>query len=143
MLIYVYKGREMLRRLKKLLGIGYRVLLGDDELLLLYFLENKALECIEDCKKMGIGDIEELENLIFHIHMYYEIPKALMEVKYSHLGNSLKEIIKKCNSPKCPKPLISEYVNFFTDIEIQRALERDIIFDLAKNLTFGFVIKPY
>ena len=106
-------------------------------MLILYLLEDKALRSIEVCYKFNIGDTEDLENLIFHIRSYRGIPRALIETKYPKLANvglkSLKKALKSLNPD-----LMEEYCDFITEVEKQRAVERDYIFDCAKSLTFGF-----
>lgn len=128
----------MLKRFIKLLGI-IRYFFEDEDTLTLYLLEKKAQECMRDCEKLSISNIEELEDLVFHIRTYLEIPRALVETKYPQFRNvSVQKIIKKFKQDKTTPKEIEKYGDFLIEVETHRSLERDIIFDHAKFLPFGF-----
>ena len=128
----------MLRKIKKLCTL-IKYFFVDEDSLFLYLLEQKAYECLKDCYKLDIGFTEELEDLIFHIKTYREIPTALAEIKYPQfVGISVQDVIKKYKSKRLDMKQVDMYGHYLVEIEEQRALERDLIFDHAKILTFGF-----
>ena len=128
----------MFRQIKKLWNI-IKYFYKDEDNLLLHLMEMKANECLEDCTALEVADVEELEDMLFHIKIYYEIPKALIETKYPEFeGENMSNIIRKFKEGIMTLDDVDMYADFLTDVENQRALERDIIFDQAKILTFGF-----
>ena len=81
----------------------------------------------------------EIEDLIFHIKSYREIPKIIEETRYPEFkGMGIKEIVRRYKFKKLSLEEISKYGNFLVEVEEQRAVERDFIFEHAKILTFGF-----
>lgn len=128
----------MLRKIKKLLAI-LKYFFQDEDNLLLHLMEMKAYESLEDCATMEISTTEELEDLIFHIRSYYDIPLYLAETKYPKLKSlNAQEIVKNYKDEKINEEDVMEFAEFLADVEKQRAVERDIIFEHAKILTFGF-----
>ena len=128
----------MLRKIKKLWGI-IKYFFEDEDTLFLYLLKMKALECTNDCNKLEVRNTEELEDLIFHINTYIDIPVALTETLYPEFKDtSVQDVIKRFKNNKISLEEIEKYGDFLVDIETHRALERDLIFDHAKNLPFGF-----
>ena len=128
----------MFRKIKKLWGI-VRYFFEDEDTLLLYLLKVKAYECMNDCCRLEVSSTEELEDLVLHINSYLEVPTALVETKYPDFrGTSIQDVIKKFKGKKMSIREINTYGDFLVDVETQRAVERDIIFDHAKCLPFGF-----
>lgn len=128
----------MLRKIKKFWAI-LKYFFTDEENLFLYLLEIKAFECLEDCYKLDISSTEELEDLIFHIRSYREVPNVIAEIKYPEFKDmTIKDIVKKYKDKKADLEEINRYGDFLIEVEEQRAVERDFMFDLAKSLTFGF-----
>ena len=128
----------MFKRLKKLWSI-IKYFYEDEDLLFLYLLKDKALKCMEDCATLDVSSIEELEDIIFHINTYFNIPSALIEIKYQEFRNlSVQDVIRKFKKNKLSIKEVQKYGDFLIDVETQRMLERDIIFDHAKSLPFGF-----
>ena len=128
----------MLRKIKKLCSI-IKYYFEDEDMLFLYLLKAKACECMNDCYKLEVSNIEELEDLIFHINTYTEIPKALAEIKYPTFNDvSVQNVIRRFKENKLSIKEIEDYGDYLIDIETHRAIERDIIFDHAKKLPFGF-----
>lgn len=128
----------MLRKIKKLWNI-IKYFFEDEDMLFMYLLELKALECTKDCYNLEIRSTEELEDLLFHIKTYKEIPQTLIETKYFNFKNtSVKDIIRKFKEDKISLEEIERYGDFLIDVETGRAVERDLIFDHAKKLPFGF-----
>ena len=130
----------MLGRIKKLFKILYYYFTDSDNLLL-YLLEIKAYEVLNGCYKLSVKSTEEIEDLIFHIRTYLEIPRILLSTRYPEfrgLDINIKSLLKKYKEKKLSDVEISLYEEYFLDIEKQRAVERDFIFESAKVLTFGF-----
>ena len=71
--------------------------------------------------KIGIGSTEEIQDLIFHIDSYLDLPNMLRKTVYEpYLKNGEK---------------LDEY---FEELEKARAVEREYIFELMKKLPIGF-----
>ena len=89
--------------------------------LILYLIKVEAQEHLKTFYKMGIGNVEDIEDLIYHIDSYIEIPKVLQSTTYAgylEKGEKLDE--------------------YFEDLETHRAVERDYIFEALKRLPIGF-----
>lgn len=128
----------MLGRIKKLVTI-LRYFCIDSDNLLLYLMQIKAYEVLKGCYDLSISNTEDLEDLIFHIRTYLEIPEVLMELKYPELkGLKIGKILKKYKKKKLNKGEALRFTRYLMDVEKQRAIERDFIFEHAKVLTFGF-----
>lgn len=128
----------MFEKTKRLLGI-IKYFYKDEDTLFLYLLEKKALESMEDCAKLEVSTTEELEDLLFHINIYKEVPFALTETKYPKFkGLDVQDIIRKFKKDEMTLKEIEDYGDYLVEVETQRAVERDIIFDHAKVLPFGF-----
>lgn len=128
----------MLRKIKKLF-ILLRYFFEDEDSLFLYLLEQKAYDCLDDCFKLDINTTEELEDLVFHIRTYREIPDILSETNYPEFkGISMKDMVKAYKNKKLSKEQMSRYGDYLVEVEEERAVERDFIFEHAKVLTFGF-----
>ena len=128
----------MFKKIKKL----YTILdyyFKDSDNLLLYLMEMKAQECLRECYDLKIGNTEELEDLIFHIKTYLELPQTFIELKYPEFeGIDIRKMIKRYKKKKLSNAEMSLYGDYLLDIEKQRAVERDFIFEHAKVLSFGF-----
>lgn len=128
----------MFKKIKRLLSI-IKYFFEDEDTLFFYLLEKKAYESMKDCAKLEVGSTEELEDLLFHLKIYKEIPMALTETKYPKFrGSSVKDVIQRFKQDKMTLQEIEEYGDYLVEVETQRAVERDIIFDHAKVLPFGF-----
>lgn len=128
----------MLKKLKKF-GKVIKFFLKDEDMLFIYLLEQKAYESLQDCYELDISTTEALEDLIFHIKTYKEIPEVVAELKYPEFkGMSCSEIIQKYKNKKLSTEELTSYGDYLVEVEKNRAVERDFIFEHAKNLTFGF-----
>ena len=128
----------MFKKIKKLAGI-LSCFFRDEDSLFLYLLELKAYECMKDCFNLGISNTEELEDLIFHIKMYKEIPRVITEIRYPEFKDmSISDIVKRHKNKKVSIEEVKRYGDFLLELERERAVERDFIFQCAKVLTFGF-----
>ena len=128
----------MLRKIKKLYYI-IKYFFQDEDNLLLHLMELKAQESSKDCATLRVGMTEELEDLIFHIRTYYDIPTSVAVTHYPRLlQTNIQKKIKEHLSGKIDSESVLEMMNFVEEVEKQRAVERDIIFEHAKSLSFGF-----
>ena len=87
----------------------------------LSLMKAEAQDHLDTYKKIGVGNVEDIEDLIFHIDSYMDLPHMLQSTVY-------KGYLEKGEK-------LDEY---FEDLEKARAVERDYIFDLAKKLPIGF-----
>lgn len=128
----------MLRKIKKL-WVLLKYFFTDEDNLFLHLMEIKAMETLEDCARMEVDMTEEVEDLIFHIRSYYDIPFNIAATSYPDLeGASIKHIIKGYDKGKASMEDVMIFADYLEDVEKQRAVERDIIFEYAKILAFGF-----
>ena len=128
----------MLRKIKKLCSI-IKYYFEDEDTLFMYLLKVKAYECMNDCSRLDVSNTEELEDLIFHINTYVDIPQTLVATKYPDFeSTSVQDVIKKFKNDQMSIKEIEKYGDFLIDVETHRAVERDLIFDHAKALPFGF-----
>ena len=128
----------MLRKIKKLWAV-LKYYFEDEDNLLLHLIEMKAYESLETCADLEVSMTEELEDLIFHIKTYYDIPESLLATSYSHLSEKdIKGVIEKYKKGKLSLEEVSDFADYLVEVEEQRAVERDLIFEHAKILSFGF-----
>ena len=126
-----------IKRLWDLLACFFR----DEDELFFKLMEIKAYRCLDECYKLEIRHTEELEDLIFHIKTYKEIPDIVAETGYPELkGKKIKDIVRAYKKKKLPLEEVSRYGDYLLEIEEMRAVERDFIFNYAKVLTFGFTL---
>ena len=98
-----------------------KYILINPKYLILYLIKTEAQEHLKTFYKMGVGNVEDIEDLIYHIDSYIEIPKVLQATTYAeYLKNGEK---------------LDEYIE---DLETYRAVERDYIFEALKRLPIGF-----
>ena len=128
----------MLRKIKKLWTL-LKFYFTDEDNLLLHLIEMKAYETLDDCFELDVGMTEEVEDLIFHIRAYYDIPRNLVETKYTwYEGENIPQVIEKYKKGKLDMAKVMEFADYLAEVEEQRAVERDIIFEHVKVLAFGF-----
>lgn len=128
----------MIKKIKKLLTI-VKYFIEDEENLLLHLMEIKAQETLATCFDLDITMTEEIEDFIFHIETYYDIPETVAYTKYPDLKNiDIEKMMKNYKKGKLSMADIMRFADFLEDVEKQRAVERDIIFEEAKMLSFGF-----
>jgi hypothetical protein len=102
-------------------------------------MEIKAYESLNDCLTLEVSMTEEIEDLIFHIRTYYDIPESIAETHYPEMIDvNIPSLIKEYKSGKLDMREVMIFADYLGEVETQRALERDIIFDHAKTLAFGF-----
>ena len=128
----------MFKKIKKLYWI-IKYFFEDEDNLLLHLMEMKAHETLKDCYTLEVSTTEEIEDLIFHIRTYYDIPESVAETKFPGMEEvDIPWLMKTYKAGGLDIGDIMVYADYLGEVETQRALERDIIFDHAKNLAFGF-----
>ena len=128
----------MLRKIKKLFII-IKYFFEDEDNLLLHLIEIKAYETLKDCVSLEVSTTEEIEDLIFHIKTYYDIPSTIASTKYPDLKDvNIPQVMKAYKKGNMEWKDILKFADFLEDVETQRAVERDLIFEEAKILSFGF-----
>ena len=128
----------MFKKIWDFLKITYYFFSDSEDNLIFRIMEDKAKKTLKHCKTLQISEIEELENLAFHIKVYYEIPKAVKETKFPNVKDlNLKKVLE--GDIKDLKET-DEFMNYINEVELQRSIERDFVFEHAKALPFGFQI---
>lgn len=87
----------------------------------LLLIRAEAQDHLKTFNRIGVGSTEDIQDLIFHIDSYIDLPNMLRRTVYEPY---LKEGEK-----------LDEY---FFELEKARAVEREYIFELAKKLPIGF-----
>lgn len=101
----------------------YRIIkfaIYDSNNFLLRIVEEEVHDYLKDLKDLKVRETEELEDLIFHIRAYIEIPQVLRTTVFSGSLNS------------------KQLEDYFIQVEETRAVEREYIFELMKKLPLGF-----
>lgn len=136
---------EKIKRLPRLIRLLQSYLMKDENALLA-LIEDEAKDVLKHYKKMGICNIEEIEDLLFHIKSYSEIPQVvrdldfpdIKEVKFIFEKGYLKAVDLGKEKPSVAE--IERYILYIEEVEKQRAVERDFIFDKVKSLPLGMVL---
>lgn len=87
----------------------------------LFLIRAEAVEYLRTFDKIGVGWTEDIQDLIFHIDSYLDLPNMLRKTTY-------EEYLKKGE----------KFEEYFHDLEKLRAVEREYIFELMKRLPIGF-----
>ena len=88
---------------------------------LLYLIREEALDHLSTFNKVGVGSTEDIQDLIYHIDSYINLPQTLQNTVYKgYLENGEK------------------FEEYFQELETLRAVEREYIFELMKTLPIGF-----
>lgn len=110
--------------MKRAIGKFFRILkyaLTERKYFLLYIIREEALEQLDTFNRIGVGMTEDIQDLIYHIDSYINLPEMLQNTTYKgYLEEGLK------------------FQEYFEELEQMRALERDYIFELMKTLPIGF-----
>lgn len=110
----------MLKRLRRLLRI-IKYALFYRKNFTLYLIRAEAEEYLKVFKKLGVGSTEDIEDLIYHIDSYIDLPNMLRTTVY-------EPYLKKGE----------RFEEYFHELETHRAVERDYIFEIMKKLPIGF-----
>lgn len=129
----------MFKRVKKLLNI-IKYYFEDEDNLLLHLMELKAYEILDTCYDLDIRMTEEIEDFIFHIRTYYDIPETVASTKYPDLvvDIDIPTMMKQYKRGDLDMADVLKFADYLEEVESQRAVERNIIFEEAKMLSFGF-----
>ena len=136
---------EKIKRLPRLIRLLQSYLMKDENALLA-LIEDEAKDVLKHYKKMGIYNIEEIEDLLFHIKSYSEIPQVVRDLDFPDIKEAkfifekgyLKAVELGKERPSAAE--IERYILYIEEVEKQRAVERDFIFDKVKNLPLGMVL---
>lgn len=109
-----------MKRVLKILRL-LKCALFNSKYFLLNVIKEEAKQHLKTFNKIGVGMTEDIQDLIYHIDSYIELPKVLQNTTY-------KGYLEKGE-------MFEEY---FHDLETHRAVERDYIFELMKRLPIGF-----
>ena len=110
----------MKRRLRKLFRLIKHAILHR-KYFLLYLIKEEALDHLKTFNKVGVGSTEDIQDLIYHIDSYIDLPNMLRKTVYEpylQKGEKLDLYMK--------------------ELETHRAVEREYIFELMKTLPIGF-----
>ena len=136
---------EKIKRLPRLIRLLQSYLMKDENALLA-LIEDEAKDVLKHYKEMGICNIEEIEDLLFHIKSYSEIPQVVRDLDFPDIKEAKfifeKGYLKAVELGK-ERPSVAEierYILYIEEVEKQRAVERDFIFDKVKNLPLGMVL---
>lgn len=115
----------------------------------LKILEYDIQEYINTCKDLGTEQTEELQDVLFHIHSYLEIPETVRVTMYPDIPKQVR-ICKHKNGISIagwhtpwsllPKLIPNRYLEYLEEVEKQRAVERFYILESLKNFPFGLII---
>lgn len=127
----------MFQKIRELWSI-LKFFIMDNENLLFHLMEVRAHAILRECSNIGVDSVEEIEDLLFHIKLYYEIPEAVAETRYTKFrGIKYKDLLNSTDDGINTQ----EITDYIIEVETQRALERELIFEHAKSLdTLGFVL---
>ena len=134
----------MKRFIKRLLHVILivKAYLFKNECAFLRIIEKEATDYLEFCKKMDVSNTEEIEDLLFHIKAYFEIPVTLRTTMFQDIPIGLKFRTKKELDliSKKHRDIMNRYADYLTEIEKQRAVERLCILECLKSFPFSSII---
>ena len=110
----------MKRKAKKLFRL-LKCALFNSRYFLLNVIKEEALDHLKTFNKVGVGSTEDIQDLIYHIDSYIDLPNMLRRTIYEpylQKGEKLDLYMK--------------------ELETHRAVEREYIFELMKTLPIGF-----
>lgn len=128
--------KRLLRKLKQVFCI-IGVLFTKSRSPFLRTLKYEVENYLEDCCNSGTKSIEELQDLLFHINSYFEIPEATRITMFPDMKYGFKLILFGYNFYKyLNRKFPSLYVKYVQEVEKQRAVERFYIMELLKYFPF-------
>lgn len=112
-----------------------------NECAFLKIIENEAIDYLEVCEYLGVKNTEEVQDLLFHIKAYIEIPLILRTTIFQDIPANFKINFRKNKKStfKGNVGTLNRYLEYVTEIEKQRAVERTCILDCMKNVPFASV----
>lgn len=136
---------EKIKRLPRLIKLLQSYLMKDENALLI-LIEDEAKYVLKRYEEMGICNVEEIEDLLFHINSYSEIPQVVRDTEFPDIKEARFIFEKGClkavelGGEKPSAAEIERYILYTEEVEKQRAVERDFIFEKVKNLPLGFLL---
>jgi len=108
----------------------------------LRILEEEAMDYLESCSRIGVRNTEEIEDLIFHIRAYKDVPKILRSTVFTDIPKEVETKMKRdiVFLLKRDESLLHRYTEYITEIEKQRAVERLYIIECMKSFPFCTII---
>ena len=137
----------MNRWIKKILRLPKLIknYMSTDKNALLSLIEEEANSLLEQYGELGTCNIEGIEDLLFHIKSYHEIPEAIKQTEFPTIKD-LKLFYEDGDigvfRAGYKKPTVEElevYIRYIEEVEKQRAVERDFIFEKVNELPLGFL----
>lgn len=118
--------------------------LSKDKNALLALIEEEANELLKQYGDIGTCNIEGIEDLLFHLQSYSEIPEVVKQTEFPMLRNinffyedgNIR--VFELGSKKPTIEELEDYIKYIEEVERQRAVERDFIFEKVKELPLGF-----
>ena len=89
----------------------------------LRIIKYEAENSLKDCCDMGTKQIEEMQDLLFHIEAYLEVPDAVREIILRDTGGSYIKARTR-------------FAEYLEEVERQRAVERLYIMESLKHFPF-------
>lgn len=144
-MVYNKNMERILRKLFKLPKL-LKCYFSKDRNALLALLEDEAQKLLKQYGEMGVCNIEGIEDLLFHIRTYHEIPEMLRATEFPMLKN-IKFFFEngdigvfRLGHKRPTVEELEEYIKYIEEVERQRAVERDFIFEKAKELPLEFCL---
>lgn len=131
----------MLKKLKQVINI-ISAYLFKNECAFLRIVESEATDYLKCCERLGIKDTEDVQDLLFHIHSYFEIPKSVRLTMFQNIPENLRVKIKKGEiklESNSSVSLASTYADYLEEVEKQRMVERVCILECMKNVPFSSI----
>ena len=119
--------KKILRKIKQFFCIVF-VSLFKSKSAFLRIIKYEAENYLEDCCNAGTKQIEEMQDLLFHIDAYLDIPKTLkmtMFPEFTHRPGTFK-----------PYDINGRLIEYYEEIEKQRSVERLFIMESLKHFPF-------
>ena len=119
--------KKVIRKIKQLFLIIITCVFKDKSAFL-KILKYEVENYLEDCCNAGTKQIEEMQDLLFHIEAYLEIPKQLKITMFPEFAY--------------PPGMVEPYeinemiIKYYEEIERQRAVERLYIMESLKHFPF-------
>ena len=115
--------KKFIRKLKQLYYLITACIIKDKSAFL-HVIKFEAENYLEDCCNSGTKQIEEMQDLLFHINSYLDVPSAVMVTMYPDLiGTSFKD-----------EPI--KFADYLQEVEKQRSVERLFIMESLKHFPF-------
>ena len=118
---------KILRKIKQFFLIA-TVCMFKSKSAFIRIIKYEAENYLEDCCNSGTKQVEEMQDLLFHIDAYLNIPKELkitMFPEFTHKPGTFK-----------PYNVNERFIEYLEEVEKQRSVERLFIFESLKHFPF-------